>query len=167
MKKKETSSYYAPAIITYAIGFVVLYFAVQSGIKNHEMKSWLKTEAVVTEAIPLHVNTDDYNYYVPEVTYTYSVNGQQYTSFRLSYDKKQEKCESLSECKQLIIDRYQPASTIKAFYNPKEPSEAVLLYGDQFGHLFVQILICIFTFTIAIRAHYLSGSLFKAVGTDV
>lgn len=164
MTKKEPN-YYAPPIITYTIGVIMLFFLVKGINKYQDMNNWSKTSAVIVEATPLHIIHEDNDYYVPDITYRYDVDGIEYHSSVLSYDKTVEQCSSLTHCKQVIADTYQPATTITAYYNPNQPSEAVVKLGNRVGALFVIFFICVLMFSLAIRAHYLSGSIFKAVGT--
>ncbi|MDX1616841.1 MAG: DUF3592 domain-containing protein [Candidatus Promineifilaceae bacterium] len=59
---------------------------------------------------------------VPDIRYKYSVDGVEYSGEQLSYGAGTGSTES-------VLARYQPESTVKVYYDPADPSEAVLVPG--------------------------------------
>ncbi len=61
--------------------------------------------------------------YLPRITYEYEINGRKYQSARFSYFGA---AYDTSEQAQRVSDRYPVGAVKSAYYNPDEPTEAVL-----------------------------------------
>ena len=71
----------------------------------------------------------DYAYH-DEARYTYSVNGQQYTGWRVRFGVATGIKPFGSKSQQLeVVYRYPPGTKIKVYYNPADPSVAALQPG--------------------------------------
>jgi hypothetical protein len=106
--------------------------------------SFQPIDAIVIRAQVEFQNTSDGTTYTPDIEYTYTVNGQQYTSDRHSFF---EISSSSRDFAQKIVDRYPINSQIIAHYNPSDPSKAVVEMDDSsfpyFAILFLTPFHCI------------------------
>lgn len=96
---------------------------------------WIETEGVINEAKLLNlglVSTSGASganilKYGASIQYEYQVNGETFQSKRVSFF---EMLTSTSKRKiNKILSRYSVETPIKVYYNPEEPSEAVLEQG--------------------------------------
>lgn len=60
--------------------------------------------------------------YTPRIVYRYTVNGQTYTSERAAFAYKNSRSTA-----QDFVKRFHPGAQVSAFYDPANPSEAVLV----------------------------------------
>lgn len=67
---------------------------------------------------------------VSDVNYSYTVDGTEYTGERISYGVGGAHGSSKK-----AHAKFPPGSTVKVYYNPSDPSEAVLEPGGQLGNL--------------------------------
>lgn len=85
-------------------------------------RGWRETPCTITSS-ELEISSDsDGTSYAPKIKYRYSLdggefNGDRYSFFKLSAGRKWA---------QSIVDRYPVGTTVKCFYDPQQPSQAVL-----------------------------------------
>lgn len=101
-------------------------------IKRHkEARSWKRAEGTILSSevdIKLDMNHSDRNYkskcYKPSITYDFYVNNKRYISSRIYWGDIVYKGWRSSANK--VVNKYQVGSKQTVFYNPKNPSQAVL-----------------------------------------
>lgn len=69
-------------------------------------------------------------WYSPNVKYEYVVDGVRYESDRVAFGGLQKHSEE--EVRQ-VIEKAMPAGSLRVFYNPRRPQDAVLLNTEQSG----------------------------------
>jgi len=78
--------------------------------------------------------------YEPAVVYEYLVDGQHFQSQRLSFNAVFG--SSLPALAQRVVARFPPGSAVPVFYNPSNPSEAILEYSySSFNAVLLVILL--------------------------
>ena len=70
------------------------------------------------------------NGFFPEVAYTYVVHGRHYTGDRMAFIKRF--CGSRHAAEQ-IAALYKPGNAVTVYFDPENPSDAVLTRGDKGG----------------------------------
>lgn len=83
----------------------------------------------------------DTTYYHPEVTYTYSVDGQDYKSQQLSVGDFDS--DSVKRA-QKVVDKYPRNLEVKVFYDPDNPGNALIETGFRFSSVLVFMLGAVF-----------------------
>jgi len=120
------------------IGFIItgmytvimgVFMVVQANASEH----WIETQGTITVSeISSHTRYDDDNRkhtsYSADIEYSYEVNEQQYFCSRISYFYSSS---SLRQNAQKVCDTYPVGATVSVFYNPDNPSEAVLEQGSS------------------------------------
>ncbi len=120
-------------------GLILIIFAVQNSIISMESEDWLTVEGTITSsAIDSYKERDTgtgddspttyTTYYEPEITYSYLVNGADYSSDKISFSRTRFVIQSEA---QEIIDKYSTGTNVTVYYNPNNPSESVLKPGIQ------------------------------------
>ncbi len=100
---------------------VVISASVDKEIRTRTNSSGIRTQGTV---------------YVPRIAYRYTVNDQEYTSTTIGY--------STSEVRYGIDSgEYAPGKPITVYYNPEDPSDAVLVTGFS-GSVFVPCVLGLF-----------------------
>lgn len=69
-------------------------------------------------------------WYQPEVKYEYVVEGVRYESDRVAFGGIKRQTEE--EVRQ-VMEQAMPAGSLRVFYNPRRPQDAVLLNAEQSG----------------------------------
>jgi len=105
---------------------VVLYF--RNKKKAEASVSWPSVEGriVSNQVRKKHVDTDDSFRieYIPEIRFEYQVNGETFTGKRIAFGSDPN-FGSQRKAEEFLIP-YPVDSTVKVFYNPEKPKEAVL-----------------------------------------
>lgn len=97
----------------------ILFF---SGLRMREVSGWLSTTGtVLTSRLEEWESSPGEIIDYPVVTYSYQVNGQAYEGKRITPN-----VESGGSGSAKVIARYLVGSSVQVFYNPKDPSAAVL-----------------------------------------
>lgn len=93
---------------------------------------WPKAKGeVIYAGIDTNYESDG-NTYAPVVEYKYRVRGKEYCSRRFAYGYV---ASSFGFSASSIYKKYRNRLHVNVFYNPKRPSESVLLVGFRFFHL--------------------------------
>lgn len=113
--------------IFFAVGCGIFYpFFIQPALKIIEAKEWDRVQAVVQSShVESHAGDDSTTYSV-EITYTYQIRGETYTSDRYSF---MGGSSSGYSGKKEIVDQHPPGKRIWCYVNPEDPYEAVLERG--------------------------------------
>ena len=85
-------------------------------------------DAVVVRSVVDAQRTSDGTTYTPDVAYTYEVDGQEFTSDRHSFFEISSSSREFSE---QIVQKYPVGTRVSAYYNPSEPSSAVIEMDDS------------------------------------
>jgi hypothetical protein len=88
-------------------------------------------------------------WYVPEVEYSYVVNGQKYSGSRISY--LVDNLDASESGAQKIADKYPLHSTRKVFHDPTDPSSCTLETGTSSIGTLLIILLPIGIFAVGVR----------------
>jgi len=111
------------------IGVFLLYKSWQQGKQADASKTWPFVTGHVVES---HVQAgwsedsegDRHRSYSGEVTYTYEVNGQSFTSSQVNFGAKTS--HRRPEPAQAMVNAYQAGRGVSVYYNPGNPAESVL-----------------------------------------
>ncbi len=112
------------------VGIKLMYDNVRHHMQSIASKSWPTVEGVVDYARlnqEKHVDTKThrhYTNYTPEAQYTYSVNGQTYTSTRIAFGPMHSNSNSLIA--QQYLRDYRAGGPVTVYYNPKDPADSTL-----------------------------------------
>lgn len=87
---------------------------------------------ILSSKVAYHDDSEGAAYGVA-VSYTYSVNGQEYTGERYRYGAGHS---SDGDWANQAVARNQPGSKVRVFYNPRHPADAVLVRGIEGFDLF-------------------------------
>ncbi|MAS94062.1 MAG: hypothetical protein CMO55_12775 [Verrucomicrobiales bacterium] len=124
--------------------------------------SWTETEAKITGArinvIEGSTSTGTPNRYQPTAGYTYQVDGTEYTGENIRFAELDYHNRGARNKAQKVIDPYSNYPTVKAYYNPADPSVSVLEPGvtlATFGAITDSILWLLFGIVILGFAIYL------------
>lgn len=121
-------------------GLIILIFAIQTSIVSIESEDWPTAEGIITSSMidsyeerDTSTGDDDFpptytTYYEPKITYSYSVNGAEYSSDKISFSRTRFVIQSDA---QEVIEKYSTGTNVTVYYNPDNPSEAVLEPGIQ------------------------------------
>ena len=110
--------------------------------------SWSKTEGLITKSFVREKRVRelrkewgesrreyrDINYYVPDISYKYSVDGRQYTSNRIGGGSHASEIQTAVS---ILVDTHPTGSEVAVFYDPDDPSKAVLVKPIPWLHIAV------------------------------
>lgn len=94
-------------------------------------ESWPKTTATIVESKVEKSRSDGKTMYSAQVEYKYEVDGQEYTNDTIWFGGNYS--TSSRSGPQKTVAKYPVKKTVDAFYNPEEPSTAVLEPGAFFS----------------------------------
>lgn len=122
-------------LIFAAIGLFALIRGIVHYRTGKASATWPSVEGQVTVAtVEMHVSTDSdgdtSRYYTPRVVYEYSVSGQQYGSDQVTIGST---WNYPSEARAAAKLKYQTGQRVIVYYNPENPSQAVLESGSTRG----------------------------------
>jgi hypothetical protein len=102
-----------------------LFEAVTTPIKKQQRAAtaYLPTQASIIESYIYHRGAPDEADYEPVIRYHYLVNGTTYESERYAYFYEGFRNEHST---QAVVDQYPPGSQQTIYYDPDDPSEAVI-----------------------------------------
>jgi hypothetical protein len=137
------------SLVFIAIGLGMLYYARSLSAKAQQSLSWPSTEGVISHSAVLLQMRDTSDStstttYKADVAYRYKVRGRDYSSDRLTLAD----FSSTARRAQGIVGRYADGAPVTVYYNPVDPSDAVLERGGTSG----------------IGVLYLIGGVFAAAG---
>lgn len=136
---------YVVACVLIAFGLTFAGLGIKNLIEANASRDWPSTSA---EVISAEIKTGSGGprnssiRYTPRITYRYTLDGKSYTSDRAAFVYS-----SSSDKARAFIRRFPPGAQVAAYYDPADPSEAVLVregYGTLwifvgFGLLFASI----------------------------
>ncbi len=88
-----------------------------------------------------------YTVYRPLVTYRYTVNGQTYTQRNLDVNGSSEYRKQSSV--QAVIEKYAPGREVTVYYNPNDPSDAMLEPGSDGTSVLLFFVLGVFMLGVA------------------
>ena len=137
------------SLVFIAIGLGLLYYARSVSAKAQQSLSWPSTEGVIAHSAVLQQmqqtsSSTNAATYKADVVYRYKVQGRDYSSERLTLAD----FSSTAGRAQSIVDRYVDGAPVTVYYNPVDPSDAVLERGGTSG----------------IVVQYIIGGVFAAAG---
>jgi len=137
------------SLVFIAIGLGMLYYARSVSAKAQQSLSWPSTEGIISHSavlqqMPQTANSNDAVTYKADVAYRYKVRGRDFSSERITLAD----FSSTTGRAQDIVNRYPDGAPITVYYNPVDPSDALLEPGGATG----------------IRVLYLIGGIFAAFG---
>ena len=117
-----------------AIGGAIINYAVRTAAKARQSESWPSVEGEIAHSAVLYQTdaraTDYRSAYKADISYRYKVNGRSYSSSNISH---LDFSTSSTGRAQSIVQQYPDKSTVQVYYNPSNPSEAVLEPGSAGG----------------------------------
>jgi hypothetical protein len=111
------------------LGAYLIFFSLRSKKKAEDSQGWPSTNGTIVSAeVKRSVNRDEdghesYAYY-PAVEYTYQCAGQTFTGKRLSFGGLV--AQKNPAAVQTALQKYPAGGAVTVYYNPDNPSEAVL-----------------------------------------
>lgn len=114
------------------VGFVVVCFGIWTAIKSIRATHWPVAEGVVqASTMKRHTSNGSHggDTFSPEVSYTFQANGASFTGNKISFGQM----SSSTDYAQRILDRYPVGKKVSVYYDPANPSEAVLETGIHGG----------------------------------
>lgn len=135
MKKKSLWSF---IIVFFFLGGIIFVLAgIDIYQKEVATESWPQTQGVVISSDISSRSSEDSTMYEAVINYQYKVNGINYTSNGVSYG---DISSSDRNHAQNIVDKYYVGKIVTVYYNPINPSDAVLEPGPTW---FTYILLLI------------------------
>jgi len=151
------------SLVFIAIGSGLLFYARRVSAKAQQSLSWPTTDGAISHSAVLQQmgqtssSTNAANYKA-DVTYRYKVQGRDYSSERITLAD----FSSSGGRAQGIVDRYPDGAPVTVYYNPVDPSDAVLERGSTSG---IAVLCVIGGIFAAAGLLFLVGSLTGRVHT--
>ena len=136
------------------IGIVLLILYFRNKSKSKASQSWPSvTGQILERKIKVDTSTDEDGIsstsYLPQVTYSYTVNGAVYESHRVAFGSTPS-FGSNKKAEEFLIP-YLQGKSVKVFYSPEKPEESVLnqtmrsmTAGLVVGIIFVVVMVCLF-----------------------
>jgi hypothetical protein len=128
--------YFFQVIIVSVILIISGIVFIVGGIGYIDQKSaseqWLSTNGIVLSSNMSVLSWYEYVHrvgmaprtsYIPHITYQYTVNNILYTSSNISLENKSSDVKRDTEA---LIERYQPGQNVTVYYNPTNPTQAIL-----------------------------------------
>ena len=123
------------SLVFIAIGLGMLYYAHTMSTKAQQSLMWPSTEGVISHSAVLTQmrqasgTSSSPPTYKADVAYRYKVQGRDYSSERISLMD----ISSTAGHAQGIVDRYPDGASVTVYYNPGDPSDALLERGTTGG----------------------------------
>ena len=122
------------SLVFIAIGTGMLYYARRVSAKAQQSLSWPSTEGVISHSAVLlqtqqTSGSNNAVTYKADVAYRYKVRGRDYSSARITLAD----FSSSGGRAQGIVNRYPDGAPVTVYYNPVDPSDAVLERGGTAG----------------------------------
>jgi Protein of unknown function (DUF3592) len=122
------------SLVFIATGAVIISYAIRTAAKARQSPSWPSIEGEIAHsAVQQETNTTATGYsttYKADISYRYKVNGTNYSSTKVSHVTLSTSATSRA---QGIVQKYPDKSRVQVYYNPSDPSEAVLEPGNTDG----------------------------------
>jgi hypothetical protein len=151
------------SLVFIAIGLGMLYYARRLSAKAQQSLLWPSAEGVISHSAMLlqmqqTSNSTNPATYKADVAYRYKVRGHDYSSARITLVD----FSSTAGRAQGIVNRYVDGAPVTVYYNPVDPSDAVLERGGTSGIGVLYIIGAIFAVAGVL---FLIGSLTGRVHT--
>jgi hypothetical protein len=122
------------SLVFIAIGGAIIRYAMRMAAKARQSLSWPSVEGEIAHSAVLYqtstsTTTGGTSTYKADIAYRYKINGANYSSSRISivdFSSTPGRARS-------IVERYPDQSRVLVYYNPSDPSEAVLEPGAAGG----------------------------------
>jgi Protein of unknown function (DUF3592) len=122
------------AAVSFLAGAALVCFSLWLRLRSHQCSQWPSVKGEVTES---YVDDAHLDMTKPVLRYRYQVAGQAYVGFRASFSGYGVSRVAM----RAVVKPYPKGSTVRVFYNPKNPASAVLdstaqsdwLYWLMFG----------------------------------
>lgn len=136
------------------IVLIILYFRNKS--KSKASQAWPSvTGQIVERKVTVNTSYDEDGIsstsYLPQITYTYTVNGLDYEAHRFAFGSTPS-FNSNKKAEEFLLP-YSQGAAVRVFYNPEKPGESVLTQamrnmtaGLVVGIVFVVAMTCMFCF---------------------
>ena len=116
-------------LVLLALGTYLIVFSLRSKKKAEASQGWPSVAGTMTlSEVKQSINRNEDGIesisYYPAVEYTYQYAGQSFTSKRLQFGGVQGQKNSTNA--QKVLARYPQGGSVTVYYNPENPSEAVL-----------------------------------------
>ena len=105
------------------LGGGLLFIGIRSKRAAQASRAWSSTQGTVDSSQVITSGSQRSQWFKAQVTYTFTVNGQRYTSDKVFFGDARS---SSRPKEQRVADRYQAGGPVEVFYNPQQPQEAVL-----------------------------------------
>ena len=129
INSQKTSYGIISFIICLLIGIMFIANSISSIQKGSDSENWPSTTGyIISSNIVRHPSKHGYTYGA-NITYQYSINDHTYSSNRISYG---DYSSSDGEHANQLVTQYYVGRNVTVFYNPKNPSEAILEPGATF-----------------------------------
>jgi hypothetical protein len=122
------------SLVFVIIGAVILRFAMKTAERARQSESWPSTEGEIAHSATLYqtdttATSNGVATYKADIAYRYKVRGANYSSSKVALLD----LASSSGRAQSMVERYPDKSKVQVYYNPADPSEAVLEPGSTGG----------------------------------
>lgn len=138
MNTKQDLSHKLLGGVLTLVGLGVLIFAIFDYYEAKSSTSWENTIGKILESTIESHRNDDGITYKPVIVYSYKVNKKRYHS-RVVYFGESLHHSSI-KVPQDLVNRFPIGSEVKVYYNPKSPSNSILLAGvtnDNYINIFI------------------------------
>ena len=130
------------SLVFVIIGAVILRYAMTTAEKARQSESWPSTEGEIAHSAILYqtdttATSNGVATYKADVAYRYKVNGANYSSSKVAL---LDLASSSGRGQQSIVQRYPDKSKVDVYYNPADPSEAILEPGSVGGINFLYLI---------------------------
>lgn len=105
------------------LGGGLLFVGIRSMRAASASRAWSSAQGTITSSQLMTGGQRNSRWYKPQITYTYTANGQTYTGEKVFFGDARS--SSMAK-EQKMVDRYKQGAQVEVFYNPQQPQEAVL-----------------------------------------
>ena len=128
------------SLVFIAIGGTIIRYAIKMAGKARLSASWPSTEGEIAHSAVLYQTDTTANHgtatYKADIAYRYKVAGASYSSSRISLVD----FASTSNRAQSIAQRYPDKARVQVYYNPSDPTDAILEPGNTGGVNFLYLV---------------------------
>jgi hypothetical protein len=117
--------FFTIALFAVCVG-LSLWVAVSESTRRNQSATWPKTDATIVDSLVRDKGSQAHNRFCPYVIYRYTVDGVLHDSTRVRLDLDLSQCSDDRQSANDIIRSYQVGSTVPVFYDPVQPSTAIL-----------------------------------------
>jgi hypothetical protein len=123
------------SLVFVIIGVVILRYAMRTAEKARQSESWPSTEGEIAHSATLYqtdstATNNGVATFKADIAYRYKVKGASYSSSKVAL---LDLATSSSGRAQTIVQRYPDKSKVQVYYNPADPSDAILEPGSTGG----------------------------------